>query len=62
MSRWVPSIDMELNDNPYEYGDTTTDGGLGSDDIPDGCENGGDAVIVDGDAMSYRSYKRHGTS
>lgn len=52
---------MELNDNPYEYGDTTTDGGLGSDDIPDGCKNGGDAVIVDGDAMSYRSYKRDGT-
>lgn len=48
---------MELADSPYEFGDTTTDGGLGSDDPPDGCEEGADAVIVDGDAMTYRSYK-----
>ncbi|MFC7175581.1 hypothetical protein [Halosegnis marinus] len=48
---------MEFTDDPYEYGDATTDGGLGGDDTPEGCENGGDAVIVDGTAVSYRSYK-----
>lgn len=50
---------MELHDDPYEYGDMTTNGGL-DDDAPDGCENGADAVIVDGDAMSYRSYRKNG--
>jgi hypothetical protein len=51
---------MELHDDPYEYGDMTTDGGLAGDSPPEGCENGGDAVIVDGDAMSYRSYQTEG--
>ena len=47
---------MEYNDDPYEFGDATTDGGL-SEETPDGCENGGDAVIVDGEARSYRRYR-----
>jgi len=47
---------MESTENPYEYGDETADSGL--DDVtPDGCKNGGDAVIVEGDAVSYRSYQ-----
>lgn len=48
---------MVYNDSPYEFGDITTDGGLGDEEHPEGCENGTDAVIVDGDAMSFRSYK-----
>lgn len=49
---------MHHEDSPYEFGDITTDGGLGEDDPPEGCENGTDAVIVDGSAMTYRSYKQ----
>jgi hypothetical protein len=45
-------------DSPYEYGDITTDGGLGDDEPPEGCENGTDAVIVDGDAMTFRNYQK----
>ena len=52
---------MEFTDDPYEYGDASTDGGLGDDDAPEGCENGGDPVIVDGETVSYRSYQRHET-
>ncbi|MDZ7745614.1 MAG: hypothetical protein U5K28_03475 [Halobacteriales archaeon] len=47
---------MEMTDNPYEYGDEQMDSGL-EGAAPEGCENGGDAVIVDGDAISYRSYQ-----
>jgi hypothetical protein len=47
---------MEMTDNPYEYGDEQMDGGL-EGRTPEGCENGGDAVIVDGESVSYRSYQ-----
>ncbi|WP_435194450.1 hypothetical protein [Natronomonas sp. EA1] len=50
---------MVERNSPYEYGDITTDGGLGSDDPPEDHEDGTDTVIVDGSAMSYRSYCRH---
>lgn len=49
-------IHMEMTDNPYEYGDEQMDGGL-EGRTPEGCENGGDAVIVDGESVSYRSYQ-----
>lgn len=52
---------MEYDDNPYEFGDATTDGGLDKE-TPEGCENGGDAVIVDGEAVSYRSYRSYESS
>lgn len=50
---------MVRHDTPYEFGDITTDGGLDAD-APDGCENGTDVVVVDGDAMSFRSYLKSG--
>ena len=59
MTVGVVEYDMEYDDNPYEFGDATTDGGLDSE-TPDGCENGGDSVIVDGEAVSYRSYESNG--
>lgn len=46
---------MVEHGTPYEFGDTSTDGGL-DEDAPDGCEEGTDLVVVDGDAMSFRSY------
>ncbi len=52
------SSDMEFDDSAYDYGGIDTDGGLGDDEPPEGCEHGTDAVIVDGDAMTYRSYER----
>lgn len=45
------------DDDPYEFGDITTDGGLGDDDPPDGVAEGTDTVIVDGTAVSYRRYR-----
>lgn len=50
---------MVEHDTPYEFGDITIDGGL-EDEVPNGCENGTDVVVVDGDAMSFRSYLRSG--
>lgn len=47
---------MSQHDMPYEFGDVTTDGGLGDDDLPAGHENGSDIVIVDGEVRSFRSY------
>lgn len=49
---------MVRDDSPYEFGDITIDGGLGEDEPPEGCENGTDAVIVDGDAMTFRTYRK----
>lgn len=48
---------MTLHDDPYEFGDVTTDGGLGDDDPPEGTAEGVDTVIVDGEVRSYRRYK-----
>lgn len=45
------------DDNPYEFGDITTDAGL-TDEPPDGTSEGADTVIVDGIAQSYRSYRK----
>lgn len=47
---------MVEHDVPYEFGDVTTDGGLGGDEPPAGHENGSDTVIVNGEARSFRSY------
>lgn len=49
---------MTRQDDPYEYGDITTDGGLGDDDPPQGAAEGTDTVIVDGEAVTYRRYRR----
>lgn len=46
----------QQDDDPYEFGDITTDAGL-ADDPPDGMSEGADTVIVDGVARSYRSYR-----
>lgn len=45
------------DDDPYEFGDITTDAGL-TDEPPDGAREGADTVIVDGIARSYRSYRK----
>ncbi|MFB6118692.1 hypothetical protein [Halosegnis sp.] len=47
---------MVAEENPYEFGDASTDIGL-DEEVPEGCEHGSDAVIVDGKAVSYRSYR-----
>lgn len=44
---------MEEHDSPYEYG-----GELPGTDLGDGVGPDGETVIVDGAAMSYRSYRR----
>jgi hypothetical protein len=47
---------MVRHTTPYEYGGELPDGGLGGDEPPVESET----VIVDGAAMSYRSYRRSG--
>lgn len=49
---------MARDHTPYEYGDADTDGGLDDGDPPKEHESGVDTVIVDGDAMTYRSYEK----
>lgn len=44
---------MEEHDRPYEYGGERPGADLGDSAGPDG-----ETVIVDGAAMSYRSYRR----
>lgn len=44
---------MEEHGRPYEYGGERPDADLGEGAGPDG-----ETVIVDGAAMSYRSYRR----
>lgn len=48
---------MVRHSTPYVYGDERGDGGLDADPESD---HGTETVIVDGSAMSYRSYQRHG--
>jgi hypothetical protein len=47
---------MSRHTTPYVFGDERGDGGLEAE--PE-SEHGTETVIVDGDAMSYRSYKAH---
>ena len=47
---------MRPNHTPYDYGDAETEA-LG-EDPPHERQHGLDTVIVDGSAMSYRSYTR----
>lgn len=47
---------MTEHTTPYVFGDEAADGGM---DVELESEHGTETVIVDGDAMSYRSYQRH---
>lgn len=47
---------MRSDHTPYDYGDAETEA-LG-EDLPHEQRHGTDTVIVDGSAMSYRSYTR----
>lgn len=47
---------MRSDHTPYDYGDAETEA-LG-EDPPHERQHGMDTVIVDGSAMSYRSYTR----
>lgn len=47
---------MVEHTTPYQYGDERGDGGL---DAEPESDHGTETVIVDGSAMSYRSYQRH---
>lgn len=47
---------MRSDHTPYDYGDAETEP-LG-EDPPHELQHGLDTVIVDGSAMSYRSYTR----
>lgn len=47
---------MSEHTNPYVFGDERGDGGM---ETELDSEHGTETVIVDGDAMSYRSYQRH---
>lgn len=47
---------MSEHTTPYVFGDERGDGGLEAELE---SEHGTETVIVDGDAMSYRSYQRH---
>jgi hypothetical protein len=47
---------MRPNHTPYDYGDAETEA-IG-DDPPHEQQHGLDTVIVDGSAMSYRSYTK----
>jgi len=47
---------MTEHTNPYVFGDETGDGGL---EVDPESDHGTETVIVDGDAMSYRSYQKH---
>ena len=51
----TPDIMVE-HTTPYQYGDERGDGGL---DAEPESDHGTETVIVDGSAMSYRSYQRH---
>ncbi|WP_254822643.1 hypothetical protein [Haloglomus halophilum] len=47
---------MAEHSNPYVFGDEAGDGGL---EVDPESDHGTETVIVDGDAMSYRSYQKH---
>ena len=48
---------MAEHTNPYVFGDERGDGGL---EVEPASDHGTETVIVDGDAMSYRSYRNDG--
>lgn len=54
--RWDASTVMVKSDIPYEYGDADIE--AVGEDPPYEQQHGTDMVIVDGSAMSYRSYTR----